>query len=99
MIRSSSSKNLAFDSEIDRTFHRRLRERRVNLVNLEVIDGNQKGNKPNQAVDGNGNNHNQVAANENIPIQAARNEAHRSMWEFFMPTVDGVAPSIAWPTI
>jgi len=63
-----------FDPEIERTLHRRLRERR--------------------AMEGNGNDdHNEIIR------QRGGNEDNRPMCEYFMPTVDGVAPSIAWPAV
>ena len=63
-----------FDLEIERTLHRRLRERRV--------------------MEGNGNNdHNAIMR------QRVGNEDNRWMCEYFMPTVDGVAPSIAQPVV
>ena len=59
-----------FDPEIERTLHRRLRERR--------------------AMEGDGNDdHNEIIR------QRGGNEDNRPMCEYFMPTVDGVAPSIA----
>ena len=64
-----------FDPEIDRTFHRLLRERR--------------------AIDGAGNN----GDNHAVLGQEGGNVNDRPMCEYFMPTVEGVAPSIAWPTI
>src|SRR5262249_38178662 len=99
MLRSSSSEDLAFDPEIDRTYHRRLRARRANFATFEAMEGHRGENNPPPAVDGIGNNPNQVTANENNPMQVARNDLHRPMCELFMPTVNGVAPSIAWPTI
>ena len=64
-----------FDPEIDRTFHRRLRERRV-------MEGDE--NPGNQHV---------------ILGRGDENAQGRPMCDYYMPTVEGVSPSIAWPAI